>query len=72
MNQVNPVYHSKRINASAVCPYCDGVQEHEVWCATQDPVVFYAYQIVSDASRLTLEDSLILHSLGAAWVETRG
>lgn len=30
-------------------------------------MVYYAYQIVADPSKLTLGDSLILHSLGVTW-----
>jgi hypothetical protein len=29
--------------------------------------IFYAYKIVMDPTALTAGDSLILHSLGAAW-----
>jgi hypothetical protein len=29
----------------------------------------YVYQIVADASKITAGDSLILHSLGVAWLE---
>lgn len=32
-----------------------------------DPVVYYAYEIVIDPTRLTLADSLILHALGVSW-----
>lgn len=53
------------------CPYCEGILEHAAWCATRDPQVAYAYQIVADASKITAGDSLMLHSLGVAWVETR-
>ena len=30
-------------------------------------LVWYAYQIVADASQLTLADALALHSLGVIW-----
>ena len=33
-------------------------------CITLDPVVYYAYEIVADPSKLTVGDALILHALG--------
>ena len=69
MKNVNFFYQNKNSgNALVLCRYCHSVADHEDWCATKDPIVFYAYQIVEDASRLTPGDALILHSLGAAWV----
>ena len=59
--------HSKQRSAQAVCALCEGVFEHESWCAIRDPGASYAYQIVLDASKITPGDSLILHSLGVAW-----
>ncbi len=32
-----------------------------------DPVVYYAYQIVLDSSKLTVADALALHALGVVW-----
>ena len=69
MNNLNSENRSSRCNAETACPYCEGIFEHSAWCATQDAQVGYAYQIVADASKLTAGDSLILHSLGVAWVE---
>lgn len=40
---------------------------HEKWCITRDPLVQYAYAIVSDPEKLTLRDRLILHALGVDW-----
>jgi len=60
-------FHSKRFHAKAACEHCAGVIRHEPWCITRDPVVYYAYQIVADPSKLTPGDALILHSLGATW-----
>ena len=60
-------FHSNRYNAEAACEHCQGIIRHEPWCITRDPIVYYAYQIVLDASKLTFSDSLILHSLGVKW-----
>ncbi len=67
MNNVNSAYHGKQIKPASACALCEGVFAHEAWCASRDPGASYAYQIVLDASKLTLADSLILHSLGVAW-----
>ena len=64
-------HRSNQSDVRPSCAYCEGIFEHEVWCATRDPQVAYAYQIVADASKITAGDSLMLHSLGVAWVETR-
>jgi hypothetical protein len=61
------LYHCNRYNAQAACEHCEGVIRHEPWCITRDQLVHYAYQIVAEPSRLTLGDSLILHSLGVVW-----
>ena len=61
---------SLQCNAESSCAYCEGIFEHAAWCATRDPQVAYAYQIVADASKITAGDFLMLHSLGVAWVET--
>jgi hypothetical protein len=66
MNNTNSAYPLNQ-TAQAACAHCEGIFEHEPWCATQDPRVHYAYQIVKDASKMTLGDSLILHSLGVSW-----
>jgi hypothetical protein len=63
-------YVSNRNNAQAACEHCGGTVRHESWCITRDPVVYYAHQIVADPSKLTLQDSLILHSLGVVWDRT--
>lgn len=55
--------------AESACPHCEGIFEHSAWCMTREPRVAYAYLIVRDASKITAGDSLILHSLGVAWVE---
>jgi len=60
---------SNQQNAGLACRYCTGAFEHAGWCATREPRVEYAYLIVRDASRITMGDTLILHSLGVAWVE---
>jgi len=60
-------FHSNRYCAQAACEHCGGIIRHESWCITIDPVVYYAYQVVLDPTKLTLADSLILHALGVAW-----
>jgi hypothetical protein len=60
-------YHSNRYHAAAACECCRGIVRHEPWCITANPRVQYAYQVVVDASKLTQEDVLILHSLGVIW-----
>jgi hypothetical protein len=66
-----PLGHSTQSSADSACGHCDGVILHEPWCITQSASVLYAYQAVSDPSRLSLEDQLILHALGAAWTANR-
>jgi hypothetical protein len=65
----NSAYFGSKYNAQSVCTHCEGIFEHEPWCATRDPRMAYVYQIVADASKITAGDSLILHSLGVAWLE---
>ena len=61
-------YHSNKYTADTACGHCAGVVRHESWCASCNQVVAYAYEAVDDAARLTVEDGLILHALGAAWI----
>lgn len=70
MNNGNTSYHANRYNAQSVCEHCHGIFEHERWCLTKDPNVFYAFKIATDPSKITLGDMLILHSLGVAWPES--
>ncbi len=70
MNNVDSSQHNSRYNADAACGHCHGVTEHEPWCVTRDPRVCYAYEIVSEPSKVTFADTLILHSLGVRWAET--
>lgn len=67
MSNANSAYYGKHVKSPSACALCEGVFAHEAWCASRDPGASYAYQIVLDASKLTLADSLILHSLGVAW-----
>ena len=71
MNNIDSSHHSGRQSAGKACEHCQGVAEHETWCVTRDPRVCYAYEIVAEASKLTFSDTLILHSLGVSWAETR-
>jgi hypothetical protein len=60
-------FHCNRYSARAACEHCDGVVRHEGWCIMLNPEVAYAHRILADSAALTVWDSLILHSLGAAW-----
>jgi hypothetical protein len=53
-----------------VCEHCGRILRHEKWCVARDPLVRYAYAIVTDAEKLTLRDRLILHALGVDWGTT--
>ncbi len=63
----NSAYYDKKQNSQSTCAHCEGIFEHEPWCATRAPRMAYAYQIVVDATKITAGDALILHSLGVAW-----
>ena len=60
-------FHSNRYSAQEACEHCEGIVRHEPWCITLDPMVYYAYEIVADSSKLMLGDAIILHSLGVTW-----
>lgn len=62
-----PLRQSNQYSADSACVYCDAVIRHESWCATQSANVHYAFQAVLDPDKLSLEDELILHALGAVW-----
>ncbi len=62
-----PLFHSNRYSAASACGHCDGVIRHEPWCITQSTSVHYAYLVITDPNRLSVEDDLILQALGAAW-----
>ncbi len=61
-------YHSNKYTADAACEHCGGVVRHESWCASCNCIVAYAYEAVENAAKLSVEDGLILHALGAAWI----
>ncbi len=63
-------FYNNRYHAHSPCEHCQGMFEHERWCVTKDPNIYYAFMIASDASKITLGDTLILHSLGVAWPES--
>jgi len=67
MNNIDFTHHHNQPNAAAACPHCLGVKEHQPWCATLEPNVQYAFEIVAEPQKLTLGDALILHSLGVSW-----
>jgi hypothetical protein len=62
-------YHSNRYNSETTCQHCGGIVRHEKWCITRDALVQYAFAAVSDPTRLSLHDQLVLHALGIAWKE---
>ena len=64
-------YHSNRYNAQAACPHCEGVIRHEAWCSVVNQLVWYAFQVVTDPTRMSVGDTLILHSLGVSWAENQ-
>jgi len=70
MNNVNAAKNINPANAPRACALCEGVLTHECWCSVRDPGASYAYQIVVDPSKMTMGDSLILHSLGVAWADS--
>jgi hypothetical protein len=61
-------FHSNRYSEQVACEHCAGIIRHESWCITANPVVYYAYEVVAEPSKLTVGDGLILHSLGVTWV----
>lgn len=65
---VSKWYHSNRYAASEECEQCGGVVRHAYWCPTCNSDVAYAYGIVENADLVTIEDRLILHALGVAWL----
>jgi len=62
----NWLYNS-RFGAPELCGHCGRIMRHERWCVTRDPLVEYAYAVVTDPEKLTLRDRLILHALGVDW-----
>ncbi len=60
-------HYSDHYSAQAACEHCGNLLTHEDWCITRNTAVQYAYQIILEPSKLSLLDSLILHSLGVTW-----
>jgi len=67
MMNSNPAYPSHQHHAQSTCEHCQGVFEHESWCASKEPRVAYAFEIAANGSKITLGDALILRSLGVTW-----
>jgi hypothetical protein len=44
--KTNSDRYSSKSTAEAACTHCEGIFEHAKWCATRDPNMAYAYQIV--------------------------
>lgn len=61
-------YHANKYAADAACAVCGGVVRHAFWCAESNAAVAYAYEVLRDSGKLTVEDQLILHALGVVWV----
>ena len=59
--------HENQYTADSACSHCSGVDSHEPWCSTTNSNVRYAFQAVLYPDRLTIQDGLILHALGAVW-----
>ncbi|MFZ0732790.1 MAG: hypothetical protein WAM79_10745 [Candidatus Sulfotelmatobacter sp.] len=72
MKNIDPSHVVSHTTSGPICEHCQGTTEHEPWCITRDPNVLYAYRIVAEPAMLTLEDTLILHSLGVRWAATQG
>ena len=66
-----PWFHSNPYTPDPTCEYCQGSTRHEFWCITQNLQVLSAWQAVLNAAKLSLHDQLILHALGAAWVDDK-
>jgi hypothetical protein len=67
LNPAGNWYGGSQTHGQPVCEHCGRTARHEKWCVTCNPIVQYAYRIVTDPGRLTLRDRLILHALGVAW-----
>jgi hypothetical protein len=67
VNTPTAFFHSNKYCQAAAYEHCSGVVRHESCCITHNSLVYYAYDIVLDAEKLTLADQLILHALGATW-----
>ena len=59
--------YSNRYSADKACEHCEGIIRHESWCITRNPAIYYAYQAVVDAGKLSVGDHIILHALGVQW-----
>ena len=59
--------HSDGYDTASACKHCQGIIRHEPWCIRMNSFVYYAYEVVLDADKITGEDELRLHSLGVAW-----
>jgi glycerol-3-phosphate cytidylyltransferase-like family protein len=70
--QKDPIfYHSNRYAALSACQHCEGVIRHERWCLALNFVVRYACEIIVSPDKLTIEDAIILDSLGVLWDHLR-
>jgi len=64
-------FYSNQNNAQPPCQHCGGGVRHERWCVTRNPLVQYAFRVVSEPGKLAFADRLILHALGASWAMDR-
>ena len=60
-------YGGSPTHGQPACEHCGRTVRHEKWCVTCNPIVQYAYRIVTEPGKLSLRDRLILHALGVAW-----
>ncbi len=67
-----PLIFSNRYSSDSACAHCDGIVRHEPWCATQNVNVHYAHRAALFPNQLSLEDRIILHALGVAWLAECG
>lgn len=68
VNSSSSIWHnSNQYTVEAACDHCGKILQHEAWCITLNPFVQYAYEIILDAHKLTIGDTIILHSLGVSW-----
>ncbi len=65
----SPWIHSNKYSADKECDHCQGILRHQSWCITNSQLVRYAYEVLHDASKLSIGDRLILHALGVRWMD---
>jgi len=64
----SPLHQSSQYSAYSACTHCEGVIYHKSWCITQNANVHYAHLAALFPYQLSLEDRIILHAWGVAWL----